>query len=117
MADVFDFDQFKSKKEMKKVTKENIVYEIFLSTVTYVQRHSVVYYDNPLEYITTDTSLYDLFKGDHTSFFTAFEELIQYWNIDIDLKETLPADQEFDRFSTIGDVCMFIERRVDGSNA
>ncbi|MFG6149128.1 hypothetical protein [Halobacillus sp. B23F22_1] len=116
MADVFDFDQFKSKKEMKKVTKENIVYEIFLSTVTYIQRHSVVYYDNPLEYITTDTSLYELFKGDQTSFFAAFEALLQYWNLNIEVKEIISSEQEFAGFSTIGDVCMFIERRVEGSS-
>ncbi|MCP3026331.1 hypothetical protein [Halobacillus sp. A5] len=114
MAEVYDFEQFKSKKEMKRVTQENIVYEIYLSTVKYVRQYSSA---DPVGHITTDLSLYRLFEGDRQLFHKAFKDLTDYWKIEVDSNIDYTAGKEFEAFPTVGHLCTFIEGRIKGNDA
>ncbi|MFC7061408.1 hypothetical protein [Halobacillus seohaensis] len=114
MGEVFDFDRYKSRKEIRKVSQENVIYEIYLTTVKYVYRYSAVDLTNPVEHLTTDSELRHLFKEDRDRFYYAFSELTKYWGIEIERASAYPQGKEFEVFSTIGDLCVFIEGRTKG---
>ncbi|MFC7321351.1 hypothetical protein [Halobacillus campisalis] len=115
MAEVFDFDRYKSKKEMKKTTHENLVYEIYLTTIKYVKKHGVFQPEHLGDHITTDTSLKVIFNEDEEIFNKTFHELIKYWEINLDAVQTSLFDNNFENFPTVGDLCVFIEKEINNA--
>ncbi|WP_101843694.1 hypothetical protein [Halobacillus sp. Marseille-P3879] len=117
MTNVYNFEKFKSKKEIRKVTQENIVYEIYLTTVKYVLRYSIFESEDLEKPITTESSLNYLFNGSPERFSKAFNGLADYWNIDIDSTGLYPTGKEFQVFPTVGHLCIFIEGKIKYSDA
>ncbi|MCP3030601.1 hypothetical protein LF817_04540 [Halobacillus sp. A1] len=113
MAEVFDFDCYKSKKEMKKATHENLIYEIYLTTIKYVKKHGVFQSGHPGGHITTDTSLKVIFNEEEEIFNKTFHELIKYWGINLDAVQTSLFDNNFENFATVGDLCVFLEKEIN----
>ncbi|MFP7252665.1 hypothetical protein SFC02_00050 [Terribacillus goriensis] len=111
MADIIDLDQFKTKKCLCQVAKmKGVEYEIYLTVVKYVDKHT----ENLLpEYAfkTTDSDLYKIYNGHRELFLKSYHDLLRYWDIPLIDAEN-PANMEFERFPKIGDLCAFIDRKV-----
>ncbi|UOR13042.1 hypothetical protein [Halobacillus amylolyticus] len=116
MVNVYDFNYFKTRKEVKETTnKRNHIYEVYLTTVKYVHKHSQMTYDNPVEYLTTNVELKKLFNGDEVQFSKAFDDLMNYWEINMGWKEETLVNEAFNKFPTIGHLCSFIDEKIKDS--
>ncbi|MFP7494254.1 hypothetical protein SFC66_10745 [Terribacillus saccharophilus] len=111
MADIVDLDQMKTKKRMYQVTRlKGIEYVIFLTVIKYVNKHT----NNMLSgnaFQTTASNLADIYNGDRKLFLKTYHELLCYWDIALVDGEN-PINEEFERFPQIGDLCFFIDRKV-----
>ncbi len=116
MTNIYNFDFYKVRKEVKGVTKKRTtVYEIYLSTVKFVHKHGKGSYHNNAEYLTTQTNMRKFFNGDESALSRALEDLMNYWEIGGDNGEKLMRTVVFEEFPTLGHVCTFIESRVKDS--
>ncbi|SDJ76110.1 hypothetical protein [Sediminibacillus albus] len=114
MGDLIDFEQKKTKKKLKEIAHaKGIVYEIYLSVVKYVYKYADSEMTNTSEYLTTEASLAALYKGDRDRFAATLKELANYWELDPPPQKEVPYNREFDAFQTIGDLCEFIEQKVN----
>ncbi|WP_053219852.1 hypothetical protein [Virgibacillus senegalensis] len=112
MGNLIDFDQKKTKKRMKQIAEsKGIVYEIYLIVVKYVYKYADKERIDASDFLTTEADLLSLFAGDRAKFRDAFEEIMSYW--DIAEQQEAIRGQEFQRFRTIGDLCFYIEERVN----
>ncbi|MFD2923985.1 hypothetical protein [Halobacillus naozhouensis] len=116
MTNIYNYDFYKVRKEVKGVTeKKTMVYEIYLSTVKYVHKHSEGSYHNNAEYLTTQADLRNFFDGDEAALLRALGDLMNYWGIDTDNEVDPMRTGGFEEFPTLGHVCSYIERRVKDS--
>ncbi|MFQ3546040.1 hypothetical protein Q7A53_18315 [Halobacillus rhizosphaerae] len=113
MSNVFDFEQYKFKKDVKNQTQNKaIIVEVYITTVKFVCQYLDITYDHPVEYVTSDMELELLYCGDRDRFIKTFTAIITYWGIETGMENVLPPEEEFERFKTIGDLCIYIEKRV-----
>ncbi|WP_079529610.1 hypothetical protein [Halobacillus hunanensis] len=116
MTNIYNFDFYKVRKEVKGVTKKRTtVYEIYLSTVKFVHKHGKGSYPNNAEYLTTQTDMRKFFNEDESALLCVLEDLKNYWEISGDTQEELIMTLVFEEFPTLGHVCSFIESRVKDS--
>ncbi|PAF34728.1 hypothetical protein CHH69_14245 [Terribacillus saccharophilus] len=111
MADIIDMDQVKTKKCLCQVAKmKGIEYEIYLTVVKYIDKHT----ENVLpEYAfkTTASGLSEIYNGNRKLFLRSYYELLRYWDIPL-IDAEIPANMEFERYPKIGDLCYFIDRKI-----
>ncbi|UOQ92961.1 hypothetical protein MUO14_21580 [Halobacillus shinanisalinarum] len=116
MMNVYDFDYFKTRKEVKEtINKKKRIYEIYLTTVKFVHKHSQSTYHYPVEYLTTNEELKKMYNGNEVQFSKAFDDLMHYWGISLGSKEEIFENKAFNKFPTIGHLCSFIEDRIKDS--
>ncbi|UOQ43259.1 hypothetical protein MUN89_15160 [Halobacillus salinarum] len=114
MGKLYDFESYKIRKDVKSLTQnKGLVYEVYLSTVKYIHKYIDITYENPKENLTTDVELEEIFQGDRDLFLQTFADLIQYWGIEPMPNHDIPYGKEFVKFKTIGDLCSYIEERVN----
>lgn len=58
---------------------------------------------------TTDSDLAEIYNGDRQLFLKSYYDLLRYWDITL---EEIPANEEIERFPKIGDLCFFIDRKI-----
>ncbi|WP_077309909.1 hypothetical protein [Terribacillus halophilus] len=111
MANIIDMDQVRTKKRMLQFARpKGIEYEIYLTVVKYVDKHARP--DSTKETImTTSSDLAKVYNGDRKLFKASYYELLSYWKIAL-LDEEFPTDKEFEQFPKLGDLCSFIDRKV-----
>ncbi|RWZ60820.1 hypothetical protein EQV77_05865 [Halobacillus fulvus] len=113
MADVFDFDVYKTKQMMKKKKRpQKLVYEIYLTAIQFIDRNIESTYDDPVEHLTTDMRLEEIYQGDYERFLATFASLAKYWGIDALPHAELTRGEPFGQIKTIGDLCHYVEKRV-----
>ncbi|WP_077622203.1 hypothetical protein [Sediminibacillus massiliensis] len=114
MGELIDFDKIKTKKRLKQIANEKgIVYEIYLTVVKYVYKYANTDLVSTSEFLTTEADLYILYGGNKERFNATFAELVQYWDLAPLPEDEVPDNQEFERFPTIGDLCTYIEKKVN----
>jgi hypothetical protein len=94
---IVDFD----KLYLKNVLKKHVPYgkfkvEIFVMVVKYVYANIEESMENPLEDIRLDSSLAELFSGNVVNFVQTIFQLINYWEIDLDINNDLPKGTAFE---------------------
>ncbi|QDP40016.1 hypothetical protein [Radiobacillus deserti] len=108
MGDIIDFEMNKTRKYVRTMAfNKGLVYEVFLTVVNYVNKHSN-FGQHPDDFLTTGSSLAELYNGDSTRFIATFDELLEYWNLD----KCTHKPNEIEQFKTVGDLCRFIDVRV-----
>ncbi|UFU00855.1 hypothetical protein KO561_07960 [Radiobacillus kanasensis] len=108
MGEIIDFEINKTKKLLQAMSwNKGLEYEVFLTVVNFVNKYSN-YEQYPDDFLTTESSLCELYKGDSRRFIATFDELLQYWSLDA---FTYRPD-EMEQFKTVGDLCEFIDLRV-----
>jgi hypothetical protein len=111
MVNVIDMDQVRTKKRMLQVARpKGIEYEIYLTVVKYVDKHAQPDSANE-NLMTTSSDLAKIYNGDRKQFKASYYELLRYWKITL-FDEEFPADEEFEQFPKLGDLCSFIDRKV-----
>lgn len=114
MGKIIDFDRAKTYRQMKETTGEKgVIYEIYLTVVKYVYQYIPMEFDNPVDELNTESKLQDLYEGDQDRFAMTFAELMDYWQLTPLDYQDIPHNQEFEVFETIGDLCLFIEKRIN----
>ncbi|ARI77701.1 hypothetical protein [Halobacillus mangrovi] len=113
MAEVFDFQYYKTKKIVeKRFRNRGLIFEVYMSTVQFVHHYIEPTYDNPVEHLTTDINLKHLYNGDRDRFIATYAALVKYWEIEPFPNWEIPMNREFEMFPTLGDLCKYIEKRV-----
>ncbi|WLR47168.1 hypothetical protein LC065_16840 [Halobacillus litoralis] len=113
MGEVYSFKAFQSKKEKESKKQDpRTTVAIYRSVIYYVHLYSDETDQHPLEYLTTNIELADIFKNDRDKFLEAFAALIKHWELPQNSHQELPENRELTRFSTLGDLCMYIEKKV-----
>ncbi|MGR9050414.1 hypothetical protein ACQ4XT_17420 [Halobacillus faecis] len=113
MGEIYSFKAFQSKKEREKKSQDpRTTVAIYRSVVYYVHLYSDETDQHPLEHLTTNIDLADIFKNDRDKFLEAFAALIQHWELPPNSHQELPEYQELSQFPTLGDLCIYIEKKV-----
>ncbi|MEC3884670.1 hypothetical protein VKA52_13135 [Halobacillus sp. HZG1] len=112
MGEIYSFKAFQSKKEKKKVQDPRTTVAIYRSVVYYVHLYSEETYEHPLEHLTTNIQLAVIFNNDRAAFLDAFAALIQHWDLPLNTHQELPPYEELAQFTTLGDLCLYIEKKV-----
>ncbi|MYL48959.1 hypothetical protein GLV98_05655 [Halobacillus litoralis] len=113
MGEIYSFKAFQSRKEKeKKVQDPRTTVAIYRSVVYYVHLYCDETYEHPLEHLTTNIELATVFKKDRAKFLEAFAALIQHWELPQNSHLELPRYREFTQFPTLGDLCIYIEKKV-----
>ncbi|CDQ19985.1 hypothetical protein SAMN05192559_10371 [Halobacillus karajensis] len=113
MGELFNFKVFQQKKEREtNIQDPRMVVAIYRSVVHFVHMYLDEIYEDPMDHLTTHSDLKSLYKNDRGKFLETFAALIQYWELPPNSDKELPYNKEFDCFPTIGDLCMYIEKRV-----
>jgi hypothetical protein len=113
MGDIIDFDKMKTKKRIKQIAAEKgIVYQIFLSVVQYISKHVEQDEGVPIEFLTTDKRLVDIFRGDLEKLESCIDELISYWDLQWDIQEAGKTVASMDSIQTVGDLCSYFEKKI-----
>lgn len=114
MGQVVSLEEARTRREIKDLAGEKgVAYEVYLSVLKYVYQYCPVSYDHPMDYLYTKKSLSELFDGDQQLFSLALSDLLQYWGL---TKECIPYDPThfgLHTYKTIGDLCLFINKRVE----
>ncbi|SDL80002.1 hypothetical protein SAMN05216244_0801 [Sediminibacillus halophilus] len=114
MGNLIDFDQKRTKKRMKELAQsKGIVYEIYLIVVKYVYKYADKERVDASDFLTTEASLSYLFAGDRNKFRQAYDELMRYWDLTNVYNRDVMEGKEFQQFNTIGDLCFYIEEKVN----
>ncbi|MBX0356706.1 hypothetical protein [Halobacillus sp. Nhm2S1] len=112
MGEIYSFRAFQSKKEKKKAQDPRTTVAIYRSVVYYVHLYSDERNEHPLEHLTTNIELATIFKNDRDPFMEAFAALIQHWELPPNSHQELPRGRELSQFPTLGDLCIYIEKKV-----
>ncbi|KGP71625.1 hypothetical protein [Pontibacillus yanchengensis] len=114
MGELIDLEIRRARKELKEYTNsKGIAYEIYLTVVKYVNEHLDEGYKKPVENLTTETLLELVYQGDRERFKATFQELMHYWKLDIDMEDVQTQEGIFITFKTVGDLCIYIEKKVN----
>ncbi|MFC0522158.1 hypothetical protein ACFFGV_00960 [Pontibacillus salicampi] len=116
MGEIIDFEIRRARRELKRYTdQKGIAYEIYLSVVRYVNAHLERPFDKPVEQLNTETPIEFIYGGNEERLMETFVELSQYWNLEDAVYDRIHAhhDNIFSVFETIGDLCIYIEKRVN----
>ncbi|REJ11177.1 hypothetical protein [Halobacillus trueperi] len=113
MGEVYSFKAFQSKKEKeKKIQDPRTTVAIYRSVVYYVHLYSDETYEHPLEHLTTNVKLATVLKNDRTKFLKTFAALVQHWDLPANSHQELAKNRELAQFPTLGDLCIYIEKKV-----
>lgn len=114
MGEIYNFKAFQSKKERekKKIQDPRTTVAIYRSVVYYVHLYSDETYEDALEHLTTNVKLATVFKNDRSKFLEAFAAIIQHWELPPNSHQELPGNRELAQFPTLGDLCIYIEKKV-----
>ncbi len=92
---------------------KGIVYEIYLIVVKYVYKYADKESVDASDFLTTEADLSIMFAGDKNKFRQAYDELMRYWDLSNVYERDVQAGKEFQQFQTIGDLCFYIEEKVN----
>ncbi|WP_226578088.1 hypothetical protein [Halobacillus litoralis] len=110
MSRIFDFQGYVNKKKRLYTgdSHRSIDLEIYRSVVHHLQLSRIETYDEHIEVITTSTPLKLFYERDEQRFIHMFTSLLHQWNLIVE------GEQEglYERFPTVGDLCLYIKRRV-----
>lgn len=112
MGEIYDFKAFQKRKKEKEQEDPRVVVAIYRSVVYYVQMYMEETYDYPREHMTTNVLLRNVYRNDREKFLESFAALIRHWNLPPKDIEEFTNEDVFDRFPTIGHLCVYIEKRV-----
>jgi len=114
MAKVYNFEQIVKNKLNKTIKKEHeIDFEILVSIIKFIYIHMENRPNDIFENITPVSMTQELFKGDRNRFAAAFVDMIEYWNLGPLPEEEIPMDEEFERYPTVEDLCMFVDEKIN----
>ncbi|MCA0969503.1 hypothetical protein LCM20_02715 [Halobacillus litoralis] len=112
MAEVYDFEYYKVRQLVKQqIRTKELVYEVYLSTVQFLHHYTETCHGHSFEYMTTDTSLREIFKDNEEAFWCIFTWIVKYWQLEVEELKKNPAPL-FEQFPTIGAVCLFIGEKT-----
>ena len=113
MGEIYDFKAYQKRKS-KEIENEDprLVVAIYRSVVYYVHMYNEETYDHPMEHMTTNVRLKNLYRNDMGKFLETFAALIHHWDISPIGEEEFKHEDVFDRFPTVGHLCAYIEKRV-----
>lgn len=112
MAEIYDFNQFKKNMQKKVKKEESIEMDILLSVMKEIYMHMVEQPDDIFDAIDIASKTEDLLSHDRSRFAAMFVGLVEYWNIGPLSEEEIPMDEEFERFPTVEDLCVFIDEKL-----
>lgn len=113
MGELIDFDKARTKRGIKEIAaRKGIVYEIYLTVVKYVFKYADKKNENPYDFLTTEAKLEEIYKGDVHRFDKSLREILAYWELEPSVWQKESFSDVFYGFRTIGDVCLFIERKL-----
>ena len=115
MNKIINFEKAKIKNLINKFVQDKgmlLESEILFSVIQFVFLHSdenVV--QEPFEDLGPDVELEHVFGGNRTRFAAAFRDLVNYWELTL-FDEEIPENKEFETFTTMVDLCEFIDQKV-----
>lgn len=112
MGEIYDFKAFQKRKKGKENEDPRVVVAIYRSVVYYVHMYMEETYDLPMEHMTTNCLLKSVYRNDEGKFLESFTALIRHWDIRPEDAEVFMNEEVFDRFPTIGHLCVYIEKKV-----
>lgn len=113
MAKVINFEKLAIQNIVnKQLGFQQLEFEILLTVIRYVYAFMDKELDDPIEHIHPKCRLDELFEGSRERFAHAFTELMNYWEIDNLSWDEIPIHQEFEKFKTVEDLCLFLESKV-----
>jgi hypothetical protein len=115
MGELYDFKSYQKRKSKYKEMESKdsrLIVAIYRSVVYYVHMYSKKTYDHPLEHMTTNVRLKNLYQNDKEKFLDSYAALIRHWEIPPHFAEEFKDVDVFVRFPTVGHLCAHIEKRV-----
>lgn len=113
MAQIIDFEKLTIKNMIDKHLGFNqMEFEILITVVKYLYAYMDIDLNDPIDEIHPNAYTSDLFEGDSTQFLQALFSLFKYWDLLEEVKEDFPINNEFEVFSTVEELCLFIEEKI-----
>lgn len=114
MTKVYDFEKVFIKNVIKKYTgSEEQNSEIYLTVLKFIYANIKKTMEDPMEEMSLDSSLKELFEGSRIRFAATFSSLVQYWELNPLSSEDIPRNNEFERFPTVKELCIFIKEKLN----
>lgn len=114
MGKIINFEEFKNKLNKKYDPDQNR--DILFAVIKYIYIHMEEKPENVFEEIHLEKNLEELFNGDRNRFAAAFVDVVKFLEIAPLNKEDIPMDEEFERFTTVYDLCAFFDSKLGKKN-